>query len=78
MTAPKTKDEMIAKLHEVAEQALGRNQNGVALKAYSEIARLNGVFPARRPRPANKRLPRREPTLLEAADAIAKGVEAER
>jgi hypothetical protein len=68
------RETLIAELREIARLAEIKGQYGAALRALSAIARLQGMLPSRSARPARKQAPRREPTLLEAADAIANSV----
>ena len=67
-------DEMVARLQEIARVASVQGKHGAALRALRDIARLQGMLPARPRRSPMKKTPRREPTLLEAADAIANSV----
>jgi hypothetical protein len=68
---PQTPDEMVAQLQEIARVASAQGKLGAALQALRDIARLQGLLPARPPRSTTRKLLRREPTLLEAATAIA-------
>ena len=73
-----TPDEMLARLQEIARVASVQGKHGAALRALRDIARLQGLLPARPRRSPSNKPPRPEPTLLEAADAIAAEVEARR
>jgi hypothetical protein len=75
MPIAQTADEMLAQLHEIARVASVRGKYGAALSALRDIARLQGLLPSRPRRLPRKKPSRREPTLLEAADAIGAEVE---
>jgi hypothetical protein len=68
------RETMIAELQEIARLAEIKDQYGAALRALRDIARLQGLLPARPRRSPTKKARRYEPTPLEAADAIANSV----
>jgi hypothetical protein len=76
MSSPITQitDEMLAQRHEIARVAFMQGKHGAALRALRDIARLQGLLPARPRRSPTKKARRYEPTPLEAADAIANSV----